>query len=1334
MVKMKILLLLLCYCLVGLSRGQISITPVCTRYNVNLPSTVIGRNPLIADVVYLVSNNSVIPGSAATNPIPVNSDMITKSQVEYRINDTGSEPDVLVKKSIEVINSSPENPIVKISTVLIHESTSTKQYLDSVQFDDDLTAGLWAKLGDGFQPGVFEPNLTNYGRSKIQWNVAGNIISNDSRTLEYFATPSEDEYHDLPDGVSTYVTTVQFSDDAGVMYTPVKLEVCIDRTSQIKKSLLYMHGFTALSFFMAFILGILLVVLIVFIIVYFMKKRGYMATAVSPGKIDKRKMKETGKKIVLDAKDAIKKGFNTIKDYSLIGPDDSIVYILSLKDKLQMFREIDNLDILSTIYVDTDIEKEQNDATVQASTMLIQGMMQNGDISKQTHDQTINNLNNNMKDLERKLQEDYKKEMEIILVKLCARNREKVGEMLHRHNLQKIEVEEKTSELSEKETEDFLSLLEKQHQTEQNEMTYVLALEQNEEAEKLRKEFGIRKRLGIKEVQQKIISDVVKNGGLMQKQADWLIKEHKRQQDEIQKMYDEEISRQRMILEEKLTRRRGLAQASEYQEDDLSDMLNTMAGHQVNDINKLNKQGKISSELAEEFIADMKNDVLVVKEKMEKEKARQETELHKKLSLLKQEKMSAMRKRQEEEMVEYDKRCKEQQTEGPIDPVSVLEGELRLRSTHRAELSNVENELDSDHSKQLEKARDILAERTKDELYQMEKNLLDKLQDEGMKESEVQKILKQHEREIAELSESQEEGRRKQQEKLMEKLARRKKEWAQRKLSEKQEQEELREHESKVIGKLISSQMSISDEDRQKIMKEHEQHMVKLENNLTLNKLRQKRMLEERLALKRAQQMDKLQQKQMTEAHKQHQKFINNGEEDDEDSRRQEMMLMKKHAEQRLSVLNGQMLNIDEELEEIRIEMIRERALALKTQEERLGTMIARLQLEKAKELAKIEDQQKAINNLKINLVDDLNERGILSTPECEKLLERHKREKEDLSKKLDEQRSKQERSLSKRLRELHQLREDALIKQQETEMQSTTSLSGSKMAAKLKKMMLMHKQMIELERFRNQMEREMSQTLEDTRRQYQVQKMATLQKEEMNLIANMVKIGNLNKEELVDVLSLLFPHKTEAEKKDLLLQLYDDSSMSKITSSEHEKLLRSSGPSTLPERIRRTSILDVDRPPSRSVTRKAGENHGNKKKKKLGGKRASTYSLLDSLDPTTLENGSTLSSKRNSTRNNEDFSRGNYDNYNDYSNHSNHNDYHSNHDQPRTGYDNYGGDYDDEDDYRSRNVSNYKSTAPTGRLPPLEPIKSSPPRGKKKKKKLLTKMAHQNDYNDDYS
>ena len=68
--------------------------------------------------------------------------------------------------------------------------------------------------------------------------------------------------------------------------------------------------------------------------------------------------------------------------------------------------------------------------------------------------------------------------------------------------------------------------------------------------------------MGMKELQQQVLNDVIDKGQLTKQQADWLLAEHLKNQKALEGMYDEEISRQRQVLEEKLARRKALAQAA----------------------------------------------------------------------------------------------------------------------------------------------------------------------------------------------------------------------------------------------------------------------------------------------------------------------------------------------------------------------------------------------------------------------------------------------------------------------------------------------------------------------------------------------------------------------------------------------------------------------------------------------------------------------------------------------------------------------------------------------------------------------------------------------------
>lgn len=72
-------------------------------------------------------------------------------------------------------------------------------------------------------------------------------------------------------------------------------------------------------------------------------------------------------------------------------------------------------------------------------------------------------------------------------------------------------------------------------------------------------EFAVRRRMGMKELQQDQLEEVMTQGHLVGEKADWLLEEHRKVQAQMEKMYDEEVARQRILLEEKLEKRKALA-------------------------------------------------------------------------------------------------------------------------------------------------------------------------------------------------------------------------------------------------------------------------------------------------------------------------------------------------------------------------------------------------------------------------------------------------------------------------------------------------------------------------------------------------------------------------------------------------------------------------------------------------------------------------------------------------------------------------------------------------------------------------------------------------------
>ncbi|XP_064630061.1 limbin-like isoform X2 [Lineus longissimus] len=1088
---------------------------------------------------------------------------------------TITRPNLQVTKSVSLADATTNPQRVKFEVDVNHVSSSTASASNVVISDDVRNFDTYTS--SGITPNVGTPGFTILANT-IQY-TKGSLGLGQSLAMKYVAGPKGTGETYLPVGDTTKQVLLsyemQYMDTAGNPQTVKFVDsasVCLTRNGTIVTSTANLYGFAILTAFFGLLAGAL-IALVIWVLVICVCKKGIKSEVQPASEAEMKDLKSKMRTVMTDHKEAMRKTGNLIKDYSLIGVDESIVFILTMKDKLGIHRELDNLDILSTIHVDQNLDNERNNASVEASTLTVRSLCQNGDVAPEVEAKSLGLFMKNLGDLDKKLEGDYRKELKEILKRLANKNKAKLAELLGLQSQERQKTQESIRDLPEENQKELMELLHQKHQTEQNELAYRLKLEQDEETENLRKEFAIRRRMGIKDGQQHFLDDIARNGDLQPEQIDWLMKEHAKNQAKLEMLYDEEISRQRMVLEEKLARRKQLATETEMQEEEHSALLNTMAGQQLGIIKNMKKEGVITKAEMEEMIRKLKEDMLKLKQKLEEDRKKQEEKLHKELSARKKAKMEAKQKEIDSQVANLEAKHHKAAQAGdkPVDPMTLFESRMTMLSLHRGELNDLENAIDREHATELKKLREGFTDATKDELAANKEKLVEKLREEGMTDAQLNKLLRQHEKELQQLTAAQEEERSIQHDSFKRRLAKNRKNWDKRKLEEKQEQEQLRAHEGNVVRNIIDNQMSMSDAERERILKEHEKQMVKLENSLTLNKLRQKRMLEDKLAKKRTAQMERLEKKQMSESKKMKRR---QGEEETEDEdeledkkQREQINMMKKHAEQKIAILHGDKLKLEDELEEIRTEMMQERALALKEQEERLAAMLASLQLEKAKEMAQIEEQQKAINSLKSNLMDDLTDKGVLSSPECQKVIEIHQKEKEKLNKKLDAQKQKQEKVLRQRLAERMEQKEQALKDIHEKELKEVIGGTKSKAASKIKRVSIMHKHMLEMEKFKNRMDKEMNQTLEDVRRQHEIRKAEAVNSQELGFIAGLVRLGCFQKEELLDVLRMLFPLRQEAEIAEIFTQIYDES----------VQMQPSKGGHSLAERIRVATSATFD-------------------------------------------------------------------------------------------------------------------------------------------------------------
>ncbi|XP_078587515.1 uncharacterized protein LOC144868783 isoform X1 [Branchiostoma floridae x Branchiostoma japonicum] len=919
--------------------------------------------------------------------------------------------------------------------------------------------------------------------------------------------------------------------------------------------------------------------------------------------------------------------------------------ILTFRDISKMFRWLDNLDIKSSIDLDIKLQGHRLQLMINSINIQLQKLRHRGEISRPILDRVQDKFNKAWRALCRRLDEEYQKALSRLHKRLAAKNKDKVDSLQKKHEEERKQLIDRTTNTPEKERRELVKLLDQQHQVETEELSYRLQLEQAEEEEKIRKEFELKKRVGLKELQHNLLKDLAEQAELSEEEAARIMREHKENQATINRLMDEEMSRQRMQLEEKLAQRRAMAKAKEHQEDHNKKVLNTLATQQAGIVQEMREDGKLSAEQEQMFKERIRREMLAARERHDKSRESQEAALQKRLAELKKKRLAEKEAEQRQEVEEFEKKQQEMQSEGEGDAEDYIDARHQLMSRHVTEMNNLEISLDKDASDQLDRLTFDLTKMAQDEIVLFKDKLCAELGSAGLKEKQKNEILAQHQRELEQLNEVHEEQKRKQTRELERRLEEKRAELAKRAELERQEQEKIRAREEKIVGHLINAQTAISEEDKEKILREHEKNVATLENNLTLNKLHQRRMLEEKLAQRRAKAMEKLQKKQIKQE-KKRQRYRGSDSEGEQD----DVSLLKQQLQERISLLSEEsQARMDDDIETIRVEMLQERAQALKDQEERLGGLLSSLQMERARELATIEEQREALNKLTTNLVDELSDKGVLTDPECKKVIEQHKKDVDKLEKKLHHQRQRQEEELKMKLTEKMMQREKSMLQLHEERLREIHSQEASKTAARFKMAAMKNKYMMESEKqrgrksyankgfqdsdqddddddgcetsffgsrmtmvkhyhhselaeARQKMERGVEQNLEDYRRQWDMKRKQALQEQELKFISGLVKTGRFEREELFSVLTLLFPHNTDISQ--ILEKIYTEGSHSS-DESDGGRRKKSRGisrrESTLALRIREATLGPYTPPPStKKKKRKEGALKRLKKKKHL--------------------------------------------------------------------------------------------------------------------------------------
>jgi len=556
----------------------------------------------------------------------------------------------------------------------------------------------------------------------------------------------------------------------------------------------------------------------------------------------------------------------------------------------------------------------------------------------------------------------------------------------------------------------------------------------------------------------------------------------------IDKATDEERARRVMALEMRLAERRALArQKQEEEERKKRDLKKLEEGHS-DALEKLVRSSTLTSADAALYLERYRKEVEAVNSKLDKDRKRQEQKLHQKLTALKQRKIEEKAREHQQQIKEFEDQQNEKFEQVEIDTVSAIGEKQKLLERQRQEIEEIIRDSDKEAAEEIDTHRDQQTREANQLIKNNAQKMYQELVNKGLSESEKEAILERHMADLAMQQEAREEERRRQTG-MLERRLEKQRAFLEKKMQEEQvEQAEVRKQEDKIVGDLIVNQVVMSEEERDKIIQEHEKNLAELESSLTLNKLRQRQMLEEKLSQRRKRRMEQLEQRQMEETKDRDysDKILVEGE---------DIEMIKKHEQEKMAALREDEIQIEDEMEAVREEMLAERAKKLEQHHEKLGAIIAQLQIEKAKQISKIAMQQEALGQLQEGLIDELDSNGTFQDPETQKIMDKYQKDTKTLEESLKLQKEKQEKALRERLQERMRQREGTLVLQQKDELsQYISNLNVGNVAMKFRKAAVKARHQKELNDLRNRMEKEIGQSINELKMASDIRRMQAIE------------------------------------------------------------------------------------------------------------------------------------------------------------------------------------------------------------------------------------------------
>ncbi|XP_078669457.1 uncharacterized protein LOC144910347 isoform X2 [Branchiostoma floridae x Branchiostoma belcheri] len=611
-----------------------------------------------------------------------------------------------------------------------------------------------------------------------------------------------------------------------------------------------------------------------------------------------------------------------------------------------------------------------------------------------------------------------------------------------------------------------------------------------EALEKLHPQYVQRMNSLLKEQQESVRQDL-STAGLPQNELEKIMSKFVDNMATVDRLMGEQFARQSLALQERLAKRQRLAgehaAAQEREEEEVKERMI----QQQNTLDKLCQDTKLLDKQRDSIWAQYQSDMQRVEENYNADLQVQQDVLKEKLQQRRQHKLQKLAAKEEMEKEELNNSA----AEGQTDPKDFVKAQHDLMIQQQQRRLNILEELDESEAEELSMLKQQLDSSRGQQLLEHDQSLYENLQARAqLSEKEARKLMKKHQLHMKNFQERQDEERERQREQLDAKLAQRRRKLEEQSATSQAEQKMLNDQQERAITMLLDTQAGLTEEARKQIMKEHEQNMIAVNNQLQISRTRQQKILEQKLAQRRAKLEAKTKAKQ------------------------DEKKMLEEEYEEMVQQLEEER---QQALTELRKRLAEETDQALKAQDEQLGKVIARLQLGQARRQSIIRRQEKAIKELQEQLVDKVAESGQVSDTKTERILQNHYREVELINEQLQNSRERQMRALQEKLevKQLNRQRaiEEKLDKEEKEQLKYEHRRGSLSASAVLTKMLMDRRHEAAMDDLEREMKLELARQTDQLNQELEEQMRGELEDREKDLLSKLAVMGNMSKKQLTE-------------------------------------------------------------------------------------------------------------------------------------------------------------------------------------------------------------------------